>query len=137
MSKPERQLRIFQIICILFTAVCAWLTHWLTQIDPLDRHASTISQGFVVLAALWSAVSGFTMQRKIARLKPRPGQSARSTPSTRWLLGHILRLATAVSVGLWAFFLHFIGGYPWLTDSIFGLSLILLLIWQPGTTPEL
>lgn len=129
MSKPESQLRIVQLICLLFLAAMLCQIYFLPHIG---NQASALSQTLVTFAAIWSAVSGFSLQRKIVAIR---SVTAKSTPFSRWRTGHLLRLAFATSVGVWAYFLYVIGGLPWLVNVLFGLALVLLLVWKPGTRP--
>jgi len=131
--KPERQLRLFQIICTLFLVVCFF-------VSGLERRetqgAMTLTQWLIVLAAIYSAVSGFTLQRRILRVRNQSMRSTRrSTPFSRWKLGNILRLACPISAGLWALVLQLQGGPNWLVNVLFGIGMVLLLIWRPGAAP--
>jgi hypothetical protein len=38
---------------------------------------------------------------------------------------------------LWEFLLQVFGGPAWLVDTLFGMGLVLLLIWKPGSCPAL
>jgi len=134
MSKPERQLRFYQIACILLVVGCIFvsrLAHYETQ------GSITFGQWLILLAAIWSAISGFTVQRRIVRIRNQSLQSARrSTPLSRWRVGNVIRIASAASVGLWALVLKNSGGPALLVNSLFGIGLVLLLIWRPGTIPD-
>src|SRR5882762_6723282 len=125
----ERQLRLVQVACILLVVACILVTNFGKHERP---DAITITQWLVIVSAIWTAVSGFTVQRRIVR--PRPG-SGRSTPFSRWRAGHMLRLWSAAMVGAWALVLHEIGGPAWLVDTLFTLGLLLLLTWRPGASP--
>jgi hypothetical protein len=48
----------------------------------------------------------------------------------------VIRIASAASVGLWALVLKNSGGPALLVNSLFGIGLVLLLIWRPGTIPD-
>jgi hypothetical protein len=133
MSKPERQLRLLQVGCILLVAVCIFVVYvgWHNK-----TRAITVGQWLVIVATIWSAVSGFTIQRRIVRGARRSQRlSGKSTPFTRWRAGNFMRLSSGVSVGLWAFVLYMIGGPSWLVNVFFAIGLLLLLIWQPGASP--
>jgi hypothetical protein len=136
MGAPQRPLRVAQVICVLFTTTCFLVAH--SVIHVTERPLS-IEQGLVVLLALWTAGSGFSLQHKLTHVRVGSGQppaSSRSTPAARWRVGNLMRLATATSVGLWALILHVIGGSSLLVDLLFGLGLALLLIWSPGPSPD-
>jgi hypothetical protein len=137
MGRPEEQLRVYQVICVLFVAACILLSRSLV---PEAEHASSAVQFFVILVAVWSAFSGFRLQRLLARDRSNSVQRSttrkKSTPFTRWRAGHLMRLVSATSVALWGFVLFYLGGSTWLVDALFGSGLVLLLIWSPGSSPE-
>jgi len=108
MSKPERQLRLMQVGCILLVAACIFVSYvgWQKKTRVINA-----GQWLVIVATIWSAVSGCTIQRRIVRGASRSQRlSGRSTPFTRWRAGNFVRLWGGMSVGLWAFVLHMIGG---------------------------
>ena len=100
MSKATRQLRLIQAVCIGAVVACAALAYFGTN---RTRRLGLPTELCISLAAVWSAVGGFTVQRKLGS-KQFAGQRARSkgTPFTRWRAGNIIRLWTAASVGMWA-----------------------------------
>jgi len=51
------------------------------------------------------------------------------------MAGHLIRLTCNLSVSLYGFVLHIVGGPEWLAASLMALGLILLLIWRPGDVP--
>lgn len=126
-SSPTRGLRLYQIALIAFILACFLVK----RMGPMETHhdISPIDWIFIV-AAIWSAVSGFRMQRKISRRT-----SSRSTPLERWRAGHALRLCAAMSVGLWGTLVHYFGGPEWLANVLLGFGMLLLLVWRPGPTP--
>jgi len=133
MSTPERQLRLVQVACLLFVAVCIFVRH---LVKRETQSAITPTQWLVIVAAIWSAVSGFTGQRRIVSARTRSQRaSRRSTPFSRWRAGHLMRLWTATIVALWALVLHEIGGPSRLVDTFFAVGLLLLLVWRPGASP--
>ena len=134
MTKPERQLRLLQIPYVGFALLCFWFAGSLPSNH--SGRATTVVQVLMVLVAIWSAESGFWVQRYLARWGNRPTRSVRSsTPLRRWRAGHLFRLASALSVSLWGLVLHQIGGSAWLADILIGAGLVLLLIWRPGVSP--
>jgi hypothetical protein len=90
-----------------------------------------------MVAGVWTAISGITIQRRIVN---RPASSRRpsskSTPFTRWRAGHIVRLWTAMTVGPWALLLSVFAGPPLAVNALFALGLLLLLVWTPGGVPD-
>jgi len=138
MGKPERQLRLFQGGSILFLVVCIFLLYFgvLGSLEPDGRRMNFI-QFLVIVGAIWSAVVGFTFQRRVTRAATRPQRpSARSTPFTRWKAGHVMRLGSATSVGMWGLVLYYFHGPLWLVDTILVVGLILLVTWRPGASPD-
>jgi hypothetical protein len=132
MSKPETQLRFVQIACIMTVLVSIVVSLDLRK----TPHGITSVHWIVIVLAIWSAVSGFRLQRKIVNDPVRSQQRSRtSTPFTRWRAGNLMRLASATSVGLWALVLCVYGGPAWVVNIFFALGLLLLLIWRPGTSP--
>lgn len=130
--RPERQLRLVQLANILFVAVCFFVK----RIGIVETHDTvTVRDWIVIVAAIWSAVSGFTGQRRINNASTRPQRSSRSTPMGRWKTGHFVRLSSATAVGLWGLVLHYFGGSEWLVNVLLGLAMLLLLIWRPGAAP--
>src|SRR5438309_9403179 len=82
MGTPERQLRFVQVACILLVAACILVRH---LVRDETHHATTLSQLLVIVAAIWSAVSGFTGQHRIACAPTRSRRLSRgSTPFSRW-----------------------------------------------------
>jgi hypothetical protein len=130
MKPPERHLRLVQIGCIFLVAACIAVRYMGSH---QARNAITITQAVVILAAVWSGISGFTMQRRFQN--KRTVASSKSTPFTRWRAGHLVRLSSAAAVGGWGLVLYDVGGPSWLVASFFAVALLLLLIWQPADNP--
>ena len=129
---PERKLRFLQVVDTLFLAGCFLVK----RVGTVETHGTVATDGWVVVMAIWSAISGFTLQRRINRTSAEPRNRPRkSTPLGRWRAGHIWRLSSATSVGLWALVLHYFGGSEWLVNALFGLAFLLLLVWRPGDAP--
>jgi hypothetical protein len=137
MAKPEVQLRLVQGACMLFIVLCILLLHLgvLGSLEPAGRKIKVV-QLLIIVGAVWSAVVGFTFQRKLSRIsKPRRVES-KSTPFTRWKAGHIMRLASATSVGSWGLAMYYFQGPLWLVDTVLAVALVLLIAWKPGFGPE-
>src|SRR6266700_256685 len=119
MGKPERQLRLVQGGCILFLVVCIFLLHFgvFGSLEPAGREMNFM-QFLVIVGAIWSAVVGFTFQRRMTRSASRPQRpTAKSTPFTRWRAGHVMRLGSATSVGMWGLVLYYCCGPLWVVDA--------------------
>jgi hypothetical protein len=94
-------------------------------------------QLWMLVGAIWSAVVGFTFQRKLNRTATRPQRAGpKSTPFTRWKAGHVMRIASATSVGTWGLVLYYFQGPLWVVDTVLAAALILLLAWKPDTSPD-
>jgi len=127
------RLRIFQIVAIIFVIFLFLLVRILP--GPSSISAITPFKLVLVFLALYSAASGFTLQRRLLRVPVNPNVAVKRTPIKRWMSGHVIRLAFAVAVSLYGFLLHFLGGPEWLAVSLIALGLILLLFWGPGDAP--
>jgi len=125
------RLRVIQITGILLLLECIRLSRSM-------RHewdgTITLAHWFFIVGAGWSGIAGFTLQRRIVNRRGRA--SSRSTPFTRWRVGHIVRLVMAYSVGLYGFCLSTFAGPPMLVNALFALGLLLLLVWMPGVVPD-
>jgi len=94
---PVVKLHLAQLGCIVSVLAGVALAYWRHNPDEVPL---TTRHWIVMVAAVWSAVSGFTLQRRI--VNRRPSRSGRSTPFTRCRSGNIARLWTATSLGPWA-----------------------------------
>jgi hypothetical protein len=133
MNSAARNLRLVQIACILIVLACVGASR-------LGRHewqgTLTAAHWLIIVGAIWSAIVGFTLQRRIVGRPIQPRRlSARSTAFTRWRAGHLARLWTAMTVGLFALCLSEFAGPPWLINVFFAVGLLLLLSWAPGSPP--
>ena len=138
MGKPELQLRLLQGGCLVFLVVWILLLHFgaVGSLEPAGRELK-LTQLLMLVGAIWSAVVGFTFQRKVTRTATRPRRpGTKSTPFTRWKAGHVMRLATATSVGTWGMALYYFRGPFWVVDTVLAVALILLVAWKPGTSPN-
>lgn len=127
------RLRIIQVGCILMVLGCVWVSRlghheWQGSLAP--RH------WFVIVAAIWGAISGFTLQRRLVGQPANSPSTSKSTPFTRWRSGDVFRLWTAMTVGLGGLLLGEFSGPPMMVNVLFMLSLLLLLIWTPGPVPD-
>jgi FtsH-binding integral membrane protein len=131
-SKPEIQLRLVQAACVVMVLASIGVSLGVQR----TPHGIMSVHWLMIVLAIWSAVSGFTLQRRIVngpdRSQRRP---KKSTPFTRWRAGNLARLSSAMSVGLWGLVLCEFGGPAWLVNTFFAIGLLLLLIWRPGASP--
>lgn len=128
-----RHLRMAQSGCVLLALACVWLI----RVGHSKNHgAITPIHWFILLAAIYCAVAGFTTQRALAKKPSRPSRPKNgSTPFTRWRAGHLIRLATATSVATWAAVLSVSGGPIWIAYWLAAVGVLLLVIWRPGELP--
>src|SRR5215475_2156261 len=99
MAKPQRQLRLIQIACIVLLGGCIVLAYVSARDNPQAPTHLNFEQYTIILLALWSGIGGFTVQRKVQRRQATFSKS-KSTPFTRWRVGHIIRLWSSTAVGL-------------------------------------
>jgi hypothetical protein len=128
--KWTARLRLIQIACIVALLECF-------RFSRSVRHEwngkLTLVHWLLIVGAVWSGISGFTLQRRIVN---GPKRRSTSTPITRWRAGHIARLSTATAVGLYGFCLGVFAGPPLVVNALFALGVLLLLVWTPGTVPD-
>lgn len=138
MGRPELQLRLVQGGCILFIVLCAFCLHFgvLGSFEPAGREIKLV-QFLMIVGAIWSAVVGFTFQRKLGRTAKRSQQGgSKSTPFTRWKAGHVMRLGSATSVGTWGLVLYYFHGPLRVVDTVLAVALVLLIAWKPSPSPD-
>jgi hypothetical protein len=108
----------------------------ISMIHPAAQAVNVSMQNAIVLCAIASALMGFIVQRMMLRNPSRSiPEKQSSILFSRWFAGHILRFATSESVALFGVVLHSLGSSSALVNALFISSLLLLLIWQPGTCP--
>lgn len=133
MKQPLFTMRVMQVAFIVSILLFIYVLH---TIHPPLQSVNPAFEWAIVSCAAVSAVAGFLVQK--ALLRP-PSQSLpptqNSTPLNRWFSGHIFRFATAESVALFGFALRMVGSSSVLVTFMFGSSLLLLLLWQPGECP--
>jgi hypothetical protein len=131
MDPLVRVVRILQIAVIVSVLLFILI---LNMIHPAPQSVSASLQWSIVVLAILSAESGFRVQRLMLRTRSQSLLRS-STPRSRWLGGHAIRLATAESVALFGFVLRMIGSSSNLVIALFAGSLLLLIFWQPGAVP--
>ena len=128
---PVARLRLVQLGCIVLVLLSMGLIYYRRNPEEVRL---TARHWIVMVAAIWSATSGFTIQRRIVHRQP--SRFGKSTPFTRWRAGHIFRLWTASSLGGWAVVLSDDGGPHLVVNAFFAIGLLLLLFWSPGIVPD-
>jgi hypothetical protein len=131
MMNRTAQLRLIQIGCIILVVACGIAAYFA---NDNSRTLWIAYQLLIGVAAFWSAVGGFTVERKLRAKQPNGGQRA-STPFTRWRTANIVRLWSAASVGLWGLVLVELGGSRAIAFVLLAVSVLLLVLWNPGVVP--
>jgi hypothetical protein len=127
-----RKLRAIQVGCIALVVVCIVNAHFVTN----NRKENLIAEAVFSLAAIWGAVGGFTLQRRLlSRNIAVRSRNTKTTPLSRWTAGNLARLWSACSVGVCGLALVEYGGQAIFAELLFTLSLLLLVLWKPGTVP--
>jgi len=133
MNPATLQLRILQIAFIVSVMLFYRINY---MIHPAAQAVNTSMQLATVLCAIAFVLMGFIGQRVLLRApSPYLSDKQNSILFSRWFVGHLLRFSTAESVALLGLVLHILGSSTALVNIMFISSLILLLIWQPGTCP--
>lgn len=100
-----------------------------------DNADAAIEIGMTMIA-LVDVVLGFLAQRFLARIaKPVPEGRQGNAELNAWLSRNVASLALIYSCNLFAFALHMLRAGSDLVDVLFGVGMISLLLWQPGTPP--
>ena len=135
MNPVTLQLRIVQISFIMSVGLFYYVG---SMIQPAAHAVNSSMQSAIVLCAIASALMGFIVQHIMLRAPSQlPPEKQNSILFNRWFAGHILRFATAESVALFGLVLHMLGSSSTLVNVMFICSLLMLLIWQPGTCPPI
>jgi hypothetical protein len=131
---PEKQMRVIQICFVAYAVLLIGLAYYLPA--HATQKPNAVFQIIFGLLAVLCAFGGLLFPKMIARAASKPMQSGKvATPVQRWRTGHILRFAFHVSIVLYGFVLHMLGGATWLVNSLFAIGLILLVYWKPGRVP--
>jgi hypothetical protein len=133
MTSATRQLRLIQAVCVILVLGCVVVVYLTASGEK--RSATGVTQSVIVVLAAWSAIGDFTFQRKLLKKKISGQRATKSSTFMRWRAGHIARLWSAASVVVWGLLLWELGGSHLAANLLFGLGLLLLLIWSPGMIP--
>jgi hypothetical protein len=121
--------------CAMIVSVLMFI-YILHVIHPAPHSVNATVQWSILFCAMGSALMGFIVQRRMLRA---PSQSLPATDNSTlfrpWFAGHVLRFATAESVALFGVVLRMMGSTSILVTVLFVSSLLLMLLWQPGTVP--
>ena len=138
MNPAIKVVRTMQVAFIVSVLLFYYVCSTLHPIDPSKPPVAPSMGWGLVFCAIASALGGFLFQQML-RGAPMPSDPATRdvTARSRWLSGHIVRFATEESVALFGFVLRFLGGPSTQVYLLFGGSLLLLLLWQPGAFPTM
>jgi hypothetical protein len=93
---PIARLRIVQVGGILLVLACICIS----RLGHHERQGTLAPRHWIVMAGvIWSAISGFTLQRRIVSRPVNSRRPSASTPFTRGRAGAIFRRWTAMTVG--------------------------------------
>ena len=129
-----RQLRAVQIFCLLLAGSACWLIAHTGE--PRTNAEFGPMQWVIVLAAMYCAISGFTLQRFFSKERPQSRRGGTGSAPYRWSIGHLMRLATACSVAIWGAVTPILKGPLLMAYAFCGLGILLLLVWSPGAVPS-
>lgn len=94
----------------------------------------------VVLAisviALASVALGFLAPRFLVRPARHGTNNAPNAAAAQWFSRGILSLAFFNACSLFGFALHFLAADPRIVLALFGMGILSILIWRPGTPPD-
>jgi F0F1-type ATP synthase membrane subunit c/vacuolar-type H+-ATPase subunit K len=133
MKQPLFTMRVMQVAFITSVLLFMYVLH---AAHPPVQSVPPALEWAIVICAAASALAGFIVQKALLCPPSQPLAAARnSTPLNGWFTGHIIRFATAESVALFGFVLRMMGSSSVMVTVLFGSSLLLLLLWQPGECP--
>jgi hypothetical protein len=132
---PERVMRL---IWFGFLLSAAMLIYIVVKI-PVQAPMSIGPTVAIILAsvALVAVVLGFFMPRILRRAarRAREGQTG-SAALNAWFRDNLIGLAWIYSCNVFAFVLHFFRARAGFVELLFGVGMISLLLWRPGTPPD-
>ncbi|MGA3107035.1 MAG: hypothetical protein ABSD53_21325 [Terriglobales bacterium] len=131
MKSRLRTLRLLQAAFIAVIPIVACITEIL-----FDRGNSewTWRHSLAVGLALWSALAGFRLRRRLLHRSESPLADDPSNPKAlrQWQAGQIIGMAFAESIVWWGLTLRMVfGGTFWQAALFYATGLFLLLLWTP------
>ena len=134
MTQPERVMRTMKYS---FIAAVVLLIVVAIRVPSTAPHAMEQSMEVVlVLVAIIDLALGLFGRRFFAKLSnSRRMRNANSPQLNQWTTGNIFSLACIFSSALFGFVLHTLRGRTVLVELLFAASLVVLLLWNPGTAP--
>ena len=132
-QSPALVMRVMKIVFIvsgvLFFFVALKLPNNTSQ-PPMPK-----IQLLLTVLALSNVVFGFNTRRIIRGAKGTSEDVPTSIQLKRWMSAGVVSLAFFESCILFGFVLHFLGAPFWRVELLFGVGLIAMLFWSPGTPP--
>ena len=136
--KPKlTKLRLIQWALVAVTPIFGWVAE--IGRDP-GSNDWTLRHWVVTGLALWTALGGFRLRRRMLRRSLQSLEKDSSNPKAlkQWEAGHIIGLAMAEGVVQWGLVVRMVlGGALWQASLFYAVGLLLLLCWTPRmpTTP--
>ena len=131
---PARVMRIIWFGFVLSGAMLIYIV--VTIPAQVSDPMGPVVQIILVISALVAVVLGFLMPRILRRAarRAREGQTE-SVALHAWFRDDLIGLAWIYSCNIFAFILHFFRSQAGLVELLFGVGMVSLLLWQPGTPP--
>ena len=134
MIPPARVMRIIWFGFVLSGVMLIYIV--VTIPDRAPGPMGSAMQIILTLVALAAVSMGFLMPRILRRAarRAREGQTGPAALNV-WFRDNLIGLAWIYSCNLFAFILHFFRAQVGLIELLFGVGMISLLLWQPGSPP--
>jgi hypothetical protein len=134
MVREQKALRIMQVVFVVFALLLFPQMRYLTPAQPPGP--LTLFHKLVALIAIADCVIGIVLQRILIK---NPGESLPigtvATPSQRWLIANVVRLAFSLSTCLFGLVIHMTGSPNWLAQGLVGLGILFMVVVAPGKPP--
>lgn len=131
---PARAMRILWFGFVLAGVMLIYIV--ITIPDRAPRPMGPAVEVILTVAALVAVALGFFMPQILRRsaMRARQGQTGTAALNA-WFRDNLVGLAWVYSCNVFAFVLHFFRARAGLVESLFGVGMISLLLWRPGTPP--
>jgi hypothetical protein len=131
MKSELTKLRLIQWALIAVIPILGWVAELGRGPGSNDW---TLRHWVVTGLALWTALGGFRVRRRVLRrsLQSLEKDSSNSKTLKQWEAGHIIGLAMAEGVVQWGLVVRMVlGGALWQASLFYAAGLFLLLLWTP------
>jgi hypothetical protein len=133
MTSQERAIRTAKYI---FIAVGLVMIFAMIKIPVKYTTAADPAAGYAITAiALIDLTIGLLGRPFFVRFAGYRGQSAKPTPLGRWMIANVCSLICLYSCMLLGFVLYILRARVVLVELLFGVAMISLLFWRPGSPP--